>query len=274
MSARVRDGGEPRRRMLRICLRICLIVAALLLVSAGSFFAYYAYRKWRADEAVGRAKASLGKRNLQDGILSLRGALRHRPDHVEPIALLPLCLRLALEIYRELLERHPEDRRLRAKVTALELQSGPEQDRDAARAALEALASDEELGLIALRALTQDALRLQDFPAALAWSGRACETPSAAFSDRMLRLQALFAANSLAYHSWLSDLEKDAFENPQFALELGKWKVMAMGPQIAAVWLESAPKGMQDNPAISGLLAECYNALERWEDLSPALGRG
>jgi hypothetical protein len=42
---------------------------------------------------------------------------------------------------------------------------------------------------------------------------------------------------------------------------------MAMGPQIAAVWLESAPKGMQDDPTISGLLAECYSALERWEDL-------
>jgi hypothetical protein len=48
---------------------MCLIVAALLLVCAGSFFAYYAYCKWRADEAVGRAKVSLGKKNLQDGIL-------------------------------------------------------------------------------------------------------------------------------------------------------------------------------------------------------------
>ena len=37
---------------------------------------------------------------------------------------------LALEVYRELLELHPKDRRVRAKLTALELQSGPEQDRD------------------------------------------------------------------------------------------------------------------------------------------------
>jgi tetratricopeptide (TPR) repeat protein len=326
--------------MLRIGLRICLIVAALLLVSAGSFFAYYAYCKWRADEAVGRAKASLGKKNLQDGILSLRAALRHRPDHVEAHRTIASLLEasrssealvhrqrltdlqpqllepklsyarsallfdrpqeaamvlegikgsrrktsafmevraelflarartdLALEIYRELLERHPEDRRLRAKVTALELQSGSEQDRDAARAALEALAPDEELGLMALRALTQDALRRQDFSAALSWSGRASEMPSAAFSDRVMRLQALFGAKSPAYNSWLSDLEKDAFENPHLALELGKWKVIAMGPQMASVWLESAPKGVQDDPAISGLLAECYSALDRWEDL-------
>ena len=174
---------------------------------------------------------------------------------------------LALEVYRELLELHPEDRRARAKLTALELQSGPEQDRDSARAALESLASDEEFGLIALRALTQDALRREDFPAALAWSGRACERPSAEFSDRMLRLQALFAAKSPSYESWLSDLEKRAFENPQFALDLGKWKVVAMGPQMAAAWLESAPKSVQEAPATSALLADCYSALERWSDL-------
>jgi hypothetical protein len=126
---------------------------------------------------------------------------------------------LALEIYRELLERHPEDRRLWAKVTALELQSGPEQDRDVARAALEALASDEELGLIALRALTQDALRRQDFSAALSWSGRApkCRQPHSPTGSCNL---ALFAA-SLPRISWLSDLEKDAFENPHFALSWG-----------------------------------------------------
>jgi hypothetical protein len=78
---------------------------------------------------------------------------------------------LALEVYRELLELHPEDRRIRAKLAALELQNGPEQVRDSARAALESLASDEEFGAIALRALTKDALRRQDLPAALSWSG-------------------------------------------------------------------------------------------------------
>ena len=160
-----------------------------------------------------------------------------------------------------MLELHPEDRRVRAKLAALELQNGPEQVRDSARAALESLASDEEFGVIALRALTKDALRRQDLPAALSWSGRASETPSVEFSDRMLRLQALFAAKSSAYDSWLSDLEKRAFENPQFALELGKWKVIAMGPQIAAAWLERAPKSIQDDPAISALRAHCYSAL-------------
>ena len=340
MAARIRDGAVPGRRRVRIGLRICLIVAAVLLVSVGSFFAYCAYCNWQADRAVRQAKSSLGKKNLQDGILSLQAALRYRPDHLEAhrtiaslleasrssealahrrrlMDLQPRLLEpklayarsallfdkpqeaakvldgikgsnrktsafmelraelflvrartdLALEVYRELLELHPKDRRVRAKLTALELQSGPEQDRDSVRAALEALASDEEFGLIALRALTQDALRRQDFPAALSWSGRASELPSAEFSDRLLRLQALFAAKSPAYDVWLSDLEKGAFENPQFALELGKWKAITIGPQTAAAWLESAPNSVRHELAISALLADCYSTLDRWRDL-------
>ena len=317
-----------------------MIVVAILLASAGSFFAYYAYCNWQADRAVRQAKSSFANQKLQDGILSLQAALRRCPNHLEahrtvaslleasrsaealvhrrklmdlqPRLLEPklafaraallfdkpqeaakvldgikglnrrtsefLELRaeqflarartdLALEVYRELLELHPEDRRVRAKLAAVELQNGPEQVRDSARAALESLASEEEFGVIALRALTKDALRRQDLPAALSWSGRASEMPSVEFSDRMLRLQVLFAAKSSAYDSWLSDLEKRAFENPQFALELGKWKVIAIGPQIAAAWVESAPKSIQDDPAIRALLAHCYSALDRWNDL-------
>ena len=95
MSARIRDGGAPRRRMLRIGLRICLIVAALLLVSAGSFFAYYAYCKWRADEAVGQAKASLREEEICKMaflVYGLRSGIV--PTMLRPIALLPRCLRL------------------------------------------------------------------------------------------------------------------------------------------------------------------------------------
>jgi tetratricopeptide (TPR) repeat protein len=340
MGARIWDVRVPRTRGARIGLWIRLIVVAVLLASAGSFFAYFAYCNWQADRAVRQAKSSFASQKLQEGILRLQAALRRCPNHLEarrtvaslleasrsaealvhrrklmdlqPRLLEPklayaraallfdkpqeaakvldgikglnrrtsefLELRaeqflarartdLALEVYRELLELHPEDRRIRAKLAALELQNGPEQVRDSARAALESLASDEEFGAIALRALTKDALRRQDLPAALSWSGRASETPSVEFFDRMLRLQALFAAKSSGYDSWLSDVEKRAFENPRFALELGKWKVTAIGLQRAAAWLESAPKSIQDDPATGALLADCYSALDRWNDL-------
>jgi hypothetical protein len=91
--------------------------------------------------------------------------------------------------------------------------------------------------------------------------------PSADFSDRMLRLQALFGAKSPEYDSWLSDLKKRASENPKLALELAKWKVIAMGPQRAAAWLESAPESLQKEPTIGAVLADCYSSLARWGDL-------
>jgi hypothetical protein len=172
---------------------------------------------------------------------------------------------LALKAYRELLERYSENRRARVNLAVLELQGSPGQA--SARATLEAMASNSDFGLIALRALTQDALRRQDFSAALSSSGRALEMRLAEFSDKIGRLWALFGARSPEYSSWLSQLEKSASENPQFAFELAKWKVMAMGPQAAAAWLESLPKSVRDQLQIRVLLADCYSALKRWNDL-------
>jgi tetratricopeptide (TPR) repeat protein len=319
---------------------IGVTVAAVILVGAGSFFAYHAYCQWWAGRSISLARSLVETNNLQEGILKLRAALRHCPDHLEarramaslleasrsPEALVHrrrlvdlqpqflepklayarsallfdkpeeaakildqfkgvnrktsqfLELRaelflargrgdLALEAYRELVELYPEDRRNQVKLTALQLQNGLEQDRDSARKILESLSSDEEFGLLALRALARDALRRQDHTAALAWSELACKRPSAEFSDRMLRLQALFVTKSPEYDSLISDLETSAFEDPRLALELGRWKVFAAGPQAAAAWLKSAPDRVRSEPEISVQLAECYSALNTWSDL-------
>ena len=328
----------PRWR--RIGLWVGVAVVAVILVAAGSFFAYHAYCRWQAERSISLARSFIETKNFQEGIVRLRDALRYWPDHLDarrtmaslleasrspealehrqrlmdlqPQFLEPklayarsallldkpddaakvldkfkganrkssqfLELRadlflargrpdLALEAYRELVELHPEDRGIQVKLTALQLQTGIEQDRDAARKALESLSSDEEFGLIALRALARDALRRQDYPGALAWSEQACAKPSAEFSDRLLRLQTLFVAKSPGYDALNSDLEKSAFEDPQLALELGRWKVNAAGPLIAAAWLESAPDRVRSEPDLSILLAECYSDLNRWNDL-------
>jgi hypothetical protein len=328
----------PRWR--RIGLWVGVAVVAVILVAAGSFFAYHAYCRWQAERSISLARSFIETKNFQEGIVRLRDALRYWPDHLDarrtmaslleasrspealehrqrlmdlqPQFLEPklayarsallldkpddaakvldkfkganrkssqfLELRadlflargrpdLALEAYRELVELHPEDRGIQVELTALQLQTGLEQDRDAARKALESLSSDEEFGLIALRALARDALRRQDYPGALAWSEQACAKPSAEFSDRLLRLQTLFVAKSPGYDALNSDLEKSAFEDPQLALELGRWKVNAAGPLIAAAWLESAPDRVRSEPDLSILLAECYSDLNRWNDL-------
>ena len=127
--------------------------------------------------------------------------------------------------------------------------------------------------MIAVRALARDALRRQDYPRALSWSEQACAKPSAEFSDRLLRLQTLFVTKSPGYETLNSDLEKSAFEDPQLALELGRWKVNTAGPLIAATWLESAPDRVRSEPDLSVLLAECYSALNRWDDLEIWLSR-
>ena len=317
-----------------------MALVAILLALGGAFFTYHVYCRWQGERAIAQARSFLEKNDTQNSILSLRTALRYRPQDVEALRALASLLEsahssealahrrtlmdvqpqllepklayartallfdkpeeaakilerikganrktpqflefraelflargradLALEAYRDLFEWHPENRRAQVKLTALELQNGLEESRDAARAEMESLASDEEFGLIALRALIHDAVRRQDYAAALSWSARACEMPRAEFSDRLQQLQALSAAKSAAYDRWLIDLERSALEHAEFTVQLGKWKLSAVGPQITAVWLESVPDSLRREPAISLLLAECYAALDRWNDL-------
>ena len=221
--------------------------------------------------ALVRTALRLG--NVQEaakGLKSIKGSQRKTAEFLEVQAELDMARErpdLALEVYRDLVELRPEDQGTRIKLTVLELQSGPEFDQATARATLESLVSDDEFGLLALRALVRDALERHDVTAALSWSKRASEMPLAELSDRMLHLEALFAAKSPSFDNWLSDLEKAALENTQFALQLAKWKFSALGPRSASDWLETLPVSMRENTAISVLLADCYSALKRWSDL-------
>lgn len=174
----------------------------------------------------------------------------------------------AVATYQELLMQHPEkSKAARAKLAFLELEVGSEERRASALEALESLVSDGDYALPALRALTRDALRRDDLPAALSWSGRLVEMPAAEFSDQMLRLQALFSARSSEYESWLLKLENRASGDPRLAFELGKWEIGALGPRKAVAWLEGLPKDVKDKPLIGILIADCHSALKRWADL-------
>ena len=310
------------------------------MLGAACYFSYPFYRGWQAERAVRQAKSFLEKRDIRSGVLSVRTALRHRPDHVgaheiaallleasgSPEALLyrrtlmelqPGLLEPKLEfarsaisfdnpkagrkvldaiqgrdratagfrqleaelflangrpekaavIYKELLVSNPGDKAVVAKLAMADFAAGSEQARSAARAVLESLVSDPEFGLIALQALARDALSRQQFSEAVQWSRRAREMPSAAFSDQLLYLQALFAAESPDYESLLPSIEKMAAGDARFAFQLGRWEVAALGYQKAAAWLESLPRSVRDVPLIGVLVADCYSGLNRWKDL-------
>jgi Flp pilus assembly protein TadD len=207
---------------------------------------------------------------------SIKGSLRKTPEFMELQAELQLKRNRpdgALEIYRELIDLRPKDERTRVELTALELRNGSERDQATARAALESRVTDQEFGLLALRALSEDALQRSEFEAALAWSKRACEMPLSEVSDRLLHLQALFAAKSPSFDTWLADLERIALENTPFALDVAKWKMNVLGPEVASKWLERLPPNTREDLGVCAFLADCYSALQRWEDLESLVGR-
>jgi tetratricopeptide (TPR) repeat protein len=222
-----------------------------------------ALRLGHLQQASKTLKAIKGSQRKIPEVMELQAELqlkRGRPDG-------------ALEIYRELIELRPEDERTRVKLTALELRSGSERDQETARAALESRVTDDEFGLLALRALADDALERSDFAAALTWSKRACEMPLAEVSDRLLHLEALFGAKSPSFESWLADLERIALENRPFALDVAKWKMNVLGAEAASQWLERLPPSAREDPAVCVILADCYSALQRWEDLESLVGK-
>ena len=103
----------------------------------------------------------------------------------------------SIATYRELIRLYPENsEEAQTRLASLELGSNSEQERASARTKLEAFASNGKYAPLALRALTRDALRRRDLPTALAWSERNAAMPEAEFSDQLLRLEALFLAES------------------------------------------------------------------------------
>ncbi len=84
------------------------------------------YRDWQADRAVHQARAFLEKREIRSGLLSVRTALRHRPDHLE-----------AHKVAAELMEAFGSPEALIHRRRLVELQPElPEAKLDYARSAL------------------------------------------------------------------------------------------------------------------------------------------
>ncbi|MGB7837093.1 MAG: hypothetical protein WBL40_03160, partial [Terrimicrobiaceae bacterium] len=71
----------PRWR--RIGLWVGVAVAAAILLTAGSFFVYHAYCRWRAERSISLARSFIETKNFPEGIVRLRAALRYSPDHLE-----------------------------------------------------------------------------------------------------------------------------------------------------------------------------------------------
>jgi hypothetical protein len=154
--------------------------------------------------------------------------------------------------YQRLLARDSKDQEALVKLAVLNLQASSQHEHASAYATLKSFVSDEQFGLIALRALIAEALKRQDLQAALSWSERISEMPAANFADALSRLHALFLARSSEYEGFLSTLEQKAAGEPRFAYQLGQWKVAVLGDEKAIAWLER--KNREIYPALSPCL--------------------
>ena len=78
---------------------------------------------------------------------SIRGLNRKSTDFLELRARLFIARgksEAAADVYRELLELHPENQRVQITLSALEIESGSDQARDSARLELQSLSPDAD----------------------------------------------------------------------------------------------------------------------------------
>jgi hypothetical protein len=154
----------------------------------------------------------------------------------------------------------------RVKLTALELQSGPDFDRPIARETLESMVSDDDFALLALRGWRPMRCRATGF-ARGAGLVKACQRTAfvGVFGSDAVFTRSFREVSG--FRELPAELDQVASENLQFVLELAKWKADALGPEATSVWLNSLPESMRENTAICLILADCCSALKKWSDL-------
>ncbi|HSA01221.1 MAG TPA: hypothetical protein P5055_10840, partial [Candidatus Paceibacterota bacterium] len=141
----------------------------------------------------------------------------------------------------------------------------------AGRTALNTLRNHPEIGNMALRELTLDAVRHKQLPNALAMSDDLLKKTNAVFADRLLRLSILRELKNADLATAIAACQRDAVTNPAHLHELVIWKINSGMSADALRWLQSLPIDVQTNQPAALLAADCYSMQNNWTGLQTFL---
>ena len=123
----------------------------------------------------------------------------------------------------------------------------------------------------ALRELANDALRRDENEAALGISKQLLQETNSVFTDKILRLNVLFANQSPEFKSALAGYQTEAGNNSAKVYELASWQASKESPGKVLVWLKSLPIKVQTNQPVALFETECYAAVRDWPGLQTSL---
>ena len=132
------------------------------------------------------------------------------------------------------------------------------------RAVLESLRRSTNLGAVALRSLTTDSLRRQDFPAAAAWSDQLMANPRCATEDRLQHLDLLLRDKGPEFTSYLESLKQRAMTNVAEVPGLSTWLIQHDRADEALRWLTNLPPATRAQQPVPLATTEAYIALTNW----------
>jgi len=126
----------------------------------------------------------------------------------------------------------------------------------------------------AIRELAIDAIRGHRQEASLSLSKRLVEETNSVFTDRLLRLEALFETHDAELKTEMATLEREIQSDPAKIQEMGLWQLGKIPPDQSLVWLRSLPSAIQTNPPAAELEARCLVALQDWPGLAACVETG
>jgi Flp pilus assembly protein TadD len=171
--------------------------------------------------------------------------------------------------YTEAVRLAPTDQSAAMNLATIHLSSTNSAVAEAGRSALEAMTTNAQLRVPALRLLETEAISRKSYATALTYARKILESQGhePLMSDRIDYLQIARAARSPDFESCLSDLKSGAATNATQAFAVGQWMVGAENPTNALRWLQSLPAPIQTNQMVPVLIANCLGDLNDWNAL-------
>jgi len=179
--------------------------------------------------------------------------------------------------FKEALRLDPENPALELSLAVVRLHGTNADAKFGARNILSRLGSNptnSNLRCQAIRELTVDAIHNHQKDASLALSNRLLQETNPPFTDRLLRLEALWVTKNEGFKMELASLQREAQMDPSKVQELIMWESGKLPPGESLSWLQSLPADTQTNKVVALLKAERCVELQDWRSLQKCVEKG
>jgi hypothetical protein len=156
-------------------------------------------------------------------------------------------------------------------LAVLRLRSTDQELARQARATLERLQTNANIGPVALRWLVSDSLSKNDLAAAERFSSRLMADSRSTFDDRLQHLGILRRADRPNYAASLLATQKTAATNAAMVYSVTSWMIGEDLAEAAQQWITRFPAKMRGEQPVPLALVDCYSARKDWSGLDEFL---